>query len=821
MTRPDDLADRYAATLVSHRRLVIVGLLLVTAVLGSGLASLDGLELTEFDVESEAAQDMETVEATFERDDHPTTLVVVHGEETLAHESIFETMEVQRELRANETVDATLADDRSTGGVGNAMALAANLRLATADGNAIDEKIETLEDRSPEQLERDLELAFAADEVVPDGQPNTTTLLPTDVDPEERSADARLVVVVHDPAVDEEELLEAQRAIDDVVDERIETTEAFVFGQALAFDRGAQATGESFALVGPLALFAVVAVLAATYRDAVDVLLVLVGVALVLVWTGGAIGWMGLPVTQLLVAVPCLLVGLGVDHAFHVLTRYREERATGSHESAMRVGLASVIAAIGITTVTTVVGFLSGLGSPIVLLREFAVASAVGMVAALVVFGALLPALTLELEAHRNRRLQPLSRRPALERPLRRTATLARSAPVAIVVVALLLTLGGAYGFTHVDTATEREDFLPGEQPAWMAPLPDAIQPSDHALSAQATLLETRFDGLDDPQAEILIEGNVTDPETLEAIDEAERQLDDRLALATPADGRPPVYGPVDALEELATENESVADALEAADETGDGLPDTELEGVYDVAYDVDPDAMGAVVSRGEAGEYEAVLVTVAVDDGDLAPAELPLVAERISASPGVSATATGDPILEATRDQAIVETVFGTFLVAFVVIATLLTVLFRVRHGSWTDGPITVVPVLAALAWTVGTMTALSIPYNAETAIITGVGIGLGVDYAVHVCERYRQERRTAALEEALERTVVGTGGALLASVATTAIGFATLTLTLVPSLQRFGFITALVVVYAFVSSVVFLPALLVLRERLLERDE
>jgi predicted RND superfamily exporter protein len=98
-------------------------------------------------------------------------------------------------------------------------------------------------------------------------------------------------------------------------------------------------------------------------------------------------------------------------------------------------------------------------------------------------------------------------------------------------------------------------------------------------------------------------------------------------------------------------------------------------------------------------------------------------------------------------------------------------------------------------------------------TGLITSFTIGLGIDYSIHVSERYVYElNRELGTETALERAIIGTGGALLGSTATTAGGIAILGLALLVPLQQFGIITALTILYAFIGSVVVLPSLLVL---------
>jgi predicted RND superfamily exporter protein len=61
----------------------------------------------------------------------------------------------------------------------------------------------------------------------------------------------------------------------------------------------------------------------------------------------------------------------------------------------------------------------------------------------------------------------------------------------------------------------------------------------------------------------------------------------------------------------------------------------------------------------------------------------------------------------------------------------------------------------------------------------------------------------------------VYGTGGALLGSVLTTVFGIGVLVLSVFPAIGNFGLLTALSIVYAFLASILVLPAALVVWER------
>jgi predicted RND superfamily exporter protein len=188
-------------------------------------------------------------------------------------------------------------------------------------------------------------------------------------------------------------------------------------------------------------------------------------------------------------------------------------------------------------------------------------------------------------------------------------------------------------------------------------------------------------------------------------------------------------------------------------------------------------------------------------------------VAATVREGTDLEVTATGRPVVTEIVQQGLLRTLVETFLITLGVILAFLTVIFYRRYGTLTLGAVTLVPVVFALSWILGVMYLLGIPFNTETAIIASIAIGLGVDYAIHVSERFVEEvRRTATVQGALDATVSGTGGALLASATTTASGFGVLTLALVPSLRRFGIVTGTTIVFAFVAAVVVLPSLLTL---------
>ena len=96
----------------------------------------------------------------------------------------------------------------------------------------------------------------------------------------------------------------------------------------------------------------------------------------------------------------------------------------------------------------------------------------------------------------------------------------------------------------------------------------------------------------------------------------------------------------------------------------------------------------------------------------------------------------------------------------------------------------------------------------NVLTVTVTSITIGIGIDYAIHVTERFRLVAdKTGDIHQAVCEAISRTGGALLIAALTTALGFGILVFAPIPPQQQFGFILAITITYAFITSVLVLP--------------
>ncbi|WP_226042159.1 MMPL family transporter [Natrinema sp. DC36] len=860
--------ERIADAITGHTRIVLVVLLLLTAFVGAGVPSVDDdSSLSQFESESDEAKALERIDENFtseQRENTTSVQLIVRGDNVLEKESLVSSLELQQEIRADESINSTLVENQSITGVENIVAISAirSERAAErnetgvqgqqrqADGNnttdagdgatraqpSLDEQIAALEDLSDEEYERLLERTLsgesAADNIA-------IAFMPTSYEPGSTQADTRMTSITQSTASDGAGGMGGGAISDEIIDSQLEIRELaetqdqeyLVFGGGVITDEINRSMGDSLAIVGPLAMLFVVVALVLAYRDLLDILLGVVGIVAVLVWTFGFMGWADIAFNQMFVAVPVLLIGLSIDYAIHVFMRHREQREAdgtgGTVRGSMTIALGGVGAALVWVTATTVIGFLSNLVSPIGPIREFGVVSSVGIVAALIVFGALIPAAKIEIDEFLESRGYDRRKRAfgtgggRFSDVLTVGSTAARRIPLAVLVIVVLLTAGGAYGATQVDTSFQQEDFLAESPPAWTENLPGGMAPGEYHAKDDLEFVNQHFQR-EDSQAQLLVEGDVDDDEFLTKINETRTDAagDDGIAY-TLATGEANIQDPLSTMERAARQNESFNESFTAADTDDDGVPDENVSALYDQLYEVNGEAASQVLHRTDGGEYQSARMIVAVKGNATASettSEMRTLAGDLEegSDDRWSAIATGDPIVSHIVEQDLLDTVLESLVITLVAVFLFLTAAYWLTGASASLGAITLLPVAFSVSWILGTMYLIGMPFNVLTGMITSLTVGLGVAYSIHISERYRLElERQRNVWSALRTTVTGTGGALLGSAATTVGGFGTLAFAILPALRQFGIITGLTITYAFLASVVVLPTLLVVWTR------
>ena len=179
------------------------------------------------------------------------------------------------------------------------------------------------------------------------------------------------------------------------------------------------------------------------------------------------------------------------------------------------------------------------------------------------------------------------------------------------------------------------------------------------------------------------------------------------------------------------------------------------------------------------------------------------------AASPISFAGLTGSPYTRQAGLDATTDSLQRAFLIA--VAACLVVSIVAMR--SLRFGIVTIIPIGLVVAWLYGFMHVFGFGLNFITATIAAVSIGVGIDYSIHMTQRFRQELASVGERtHALRRAGEGTGLALVASAATSILGFAIMGFAPMPMFASYGILTAIMIFLALVAALLVLPSLLFL---------
>ena len=566
-----------------------------------------------------------------------------------------------------------------------------------------------------------------------------------------------------------------------------------------------------------------------------DLLLSLGAILLSIGWMQGAgtilgpgyLDIIGAP-NQVSQIAPIILIGLGVDYAIHFTSRYREEIGSGnSIIGSTSSTLKSVGIALTLATLATIVGFLTNIVSPLPELKDFGILVSTGIFFAFFLVMTFVPAIRtlLDKRAETKGNISTEAFSSSGESVLNKIAASSGIIPKRLKLIALALLVAisgyGYFSFTNLETIFEFTDFLPEDDPV--------VQTLD--------LLTEEFGGGFGETTAVLIEGeNLATPEIHNALIESINNLSDKenivvyagnvaaesvigtvgqlLAPQGAAPGAPPAMPDMELLGTLGSfgvdlmSGSQGIDALRVKD-SGD------VQGLYEYLVSTDPEAFLASLYFNEESTVTAQQVRITTSAGSLGAAQLRddiYDAFTPLSSLGISIAATNDAIVTQSVSDLISESQFQSLIFAILASMTFLILYYLIDIRKPFLGVITILPVVAIVMGTYLGMYFLDIPLNPVTSTLSGLAIGIGVPFVIHVTNRFRETLLVAPNPvEAVKTTLKTTGGSLFGSAFTTMAGFGILMTSSLKPFQQMGQVVVVALGFALVASILILPTLLV----------
>lgn len=546
-------------------------------------------------------------------------------------------------------------------------------------------------------------------------------------------------------------------------------------------------------LLGLAAVFMVI-VLSLVFRHVRWCLLPLPVVLLGIVYTFGAMGFLGIPLSMVSMSAFPVLIGLGIDYAIQFHNRIEEElHKDGNKSKAIISTIKHTGPAVLIALTMTALGFFSLFTSAVPMIKDFGKLLTIGIlmcylaamfvgVSTVYIFDDISKKLQSkkgkkESKSKKTDEEHPPSSKPKtslVEHLLEKINNFSIKNNLLVLGIAILLCIGGMVADESVGAQTDTKAFAPQDLPALL----------------DLNHLKDITGGTDTLNLIINVE-DTADPQVLKWIDKfSEHETQRRYILSA----------------------SSIVPIVK--EYNGGTIPDSkdEIEAIYNEIPESQKNryvyGKNMLLLNLNIGNAVSDIKTTGIEEltgiikEDIQWMQIP---------PGVTVTITGNPVvfievLGALTGGRILMTYLGLFLV----LGGLLVV-----YRDWIKALAAIIPMFIVTGWSGLVMKFLQIDYTPMTATMGALIIGIGCEYSVLMMERYFEEKDHGADPlQAIYRTSESIGAALLASGSTVIGGFAALTISTFPLIKDFGTVTVIDIVLVLIATFLVFPPLIVLMD-------
>ena len=464
-----------------------------------------------------------------------------------------------------------------------------------------------------------------------------------------------------------------------------------------------------------------------------------------------------------------ILIGLAIEYAAQIQNRYEHERMRKVDRdnsiviAVTRTGLAVILAML-----TTVIGFMSMATTLIPGLALFGIIMSLGLIIAYIFSITFLPAILKILDREEGKKKTIVKEKREvgiLERILTSVATLTASKPKVILALALIVIIFGAYANTQIKLETDTKKYFPQNLPAMV-----------------------KFKELENVMGKQYIYTIVLSVDEV-GVDELKRMNELGNYIVNK--------------EDMVYKCDSLSSLIK--DYLGE-LPrsDAELSTILSM---IPKDILRRYVS----GHTIALYLYTIADTHDKR-VELTEYLDRDVRFFGwhEGYYITGMPVIMSHLGEIMLNSQTQMTLVAYGLIVLLLFATYRSIARA-------VVPLLA-ITTVIGvlntTMFLAGMKQTLMSIAINAITLGLGIDFSIHMTERYTEERERHSSVKAVKVAIEETGKAIVTSALTMAGGFGALMLSTFPMLWDFGFLSFIAIIFSLIGALTVVPAFLMIAE-------
>jgi len=495
-----------------------------------------------------------------------------------------------------------------------------------------------------------------------------------------------------------------------------------------------------------------------------------VGVAALL--TMGLYGALGRDLNMVTMALPTLVLIIGVADCVHMLNRTSGQTAVDRFER-VRNGVGEVLWPCLFTSLTTAAGFLALATARMQVVRDLGWFAAGGVMIAFVVS---VIGIVAGLQFGFFEPIPRAGRR--IQRVVEQIGEWAMAKRHHVLGGSLLVLLAGAWGISKLNVDTYSIDYFY----------------RSHVVRQDSAFIEDHFGPYTPLEFMVVAPAGLRNTEVLGAV----ARWQDAMEADPEVGWSHSVSGMVRRLNQVLSDGKPTSFAMPANNRA--------LEHAL-FLYESDPDArLDDLVNA----DWTRARVTVGLKM--MSARNIGRAIDRLEAladlPEGVKVVPSGYLPLYVEMMHYVVLSQVSSFAVAFLVIFGLLALLFR----SVRMAVLAVPPNLLPLFVTLGLMGVVGIRLDVATVTIAAIVLGLVVDDTTHFLYRFRERlRETGDHEASVRDTLRSTGVAMAITTLVLVLGFSVLGLAQVKSVAFFGLLSAVAMATALAADLILMPALLV----------
>ena len=532
----------------------------------------------------------------------------------------------------------------------------------------------------------------------------------------------------------------------------------------------------------PMVLLLVAVILFLYFRNLRGVILPFITVLISVVWTLGLMGMLGKQLSPLNAVMPVLLVSLGSAYGIYMIARYNDELLEGAdREKAVSQTLKSVGISVFLAGTTTIAGFASNVSSSITLMKDFGLFTAYGVLVALLISLTFIPALLLLLPVPKKVAAKGGNGQDrTLAKVLGRIAHLVVAKKRSVLVTMAIILVIAVLGIPQLSTDSNFFNFFA----------------DDTAPKIAYEMVKDKFSGSE--SVEIVITGDLLDPDVLHAMENLQTDLEQTGLVVRP--------------QSIVNILQRVNMALNDGDPAFEVLPATrELAAQYLLLMEM---SGGEMLEQFLTLDYGQARIQALVRDSSNEAttrlfSEIDMLFAKYFVHLDVEVAQTGIVALLDALASMIIEGQISSLFMALLTVFVIVLLLLR----SWEGSLFSTIIVASTILINFGVMGWLGIPLDIVTVLISSIGVGVGVDYSIHIYTRYQEERQKHDPAQSVTNAIIHTGKAIVTNAGSVIAGFLILLLSSFPPFRYFGSLVTMTMFVASASAMLVMPALILLR--------